>query len=86
MEGLAEDSAVAFALSPREHAPRLVGPFPAAATYHGEVPDAVLDRILLPFVRATANAFESLRFIQRGNVQAYLGYILLTLVLLLVWK
>jgi len=76
----------AFALRPREQAPRLMGPFPAAATYHGEVPDAVLDRILLPFVRATANAFESLRFIQRGNVQAYLGYILLTLVLLLVWK
>jgi hydrogenase-4 component B len=76
----------AFALRPREQAPRLAGPFPAAAAYHGEVPDAVLDRILLPFMRATANAFESLRFIQRGNVQAYLGYILLTLVLLLVWK
>jgi len=41
---------------------------------------------VLPVVRAGANAFESLRFIQRGNVQAYLGYILLTLILLLVWK
>jgi hypothetical protein len=76
----------AFALRPREHAPRLVAPFPGVAAYHGEVPDAVLDRVLLPFVRATANAFEWLRFIQRGNVQSYLGYILLTLVLLLVWK
>jgi len=75
----------AFALRPQEHAPRLGGPFPAPAAYHGEVPDAVLDRILLPFVRASANAFESLRFIQRGNVQAYLGYILVTLILLLVW-
>jgi hydrogenase-4 component B len=75
-----------FALRPREHAPRLAGPFPEPAAYHGDVPDAVLDRILLPFLRAAAGLFESLRFIQRGNVQAYLGYILLTLVLLLVWK
>jgi hydrogenase-4 component B len=76
----------AFALRPQERAPRLTGFFPAPAAYRGEVPDAVLDRILLPFMRAAANAFESLRFIQRGNVQAYLGYILLTLILLLVWK
>jgi hydrogenase-4 component B len=75
-----------FALVPREHAPRLRGPFPAADAYHGEVPDTVLDRVLLPLVRGAANGFEALRFIQRGNVQAYLGYILLTLVLLLVWK
>ena len=75
----------AFALRPRERAPQLRGPFPAPGAYHGEVPDAVLDRIVLPFVRTAANAFETLRFIQRGNVQAYLCYILLTLVLLLVW-
>jgi hydrogenase-4 component B len=74
-----------FALRPREKAPHVAGPFPARTAYHGEVPDAVLDRILLPFVHTVANAFESLRFIQRGNVQAYLGYILFTLVLLLVW-
>ncbi len=76
----------AFALRPEETVPRLTAPFPAPSAYHGEVPDAVLDRLLLPLLRAGANAFESLRFIQRGNVQAYLGYILLTLVLLLVWK
>ncbi len=76
----------AFALRPREHAPRLAGPFPARAAYHGEVPDAILDRLVLPSLRAAGRAFEALRFIERGNVQAYLGYILLTLVLLLVWK
>jgi hypothetical protein len=37
-------------------------------------------------LRAADRAFESLRVIQRGSVQAYIGYILLTLVLLLVWK
>ncbi len=76
----------AFALRPQERAPRLSGPFPAPSAYHSEVPDAVLDRLLLPLLRAGANAFGSLRFIQRGSVQAYLGYILFTLVLLLVWK
>lgn len=76
----------AFALRPERHAPRLAGPFPARASCHGEVPDAVLDRLVLPSARALGRAFVSLRFIQAGNVQAYLAYILLTLVLLLVWK
>jgi hydrogenase-4 component B len=75
----------AFALLPRERAPRLAGPFPLPAAYHGEVPDATLDRLVLPSLNAAGRAFEALRFIQRGNIQAYLGYILLTLVLLLVW-
>jgi hypothetical protein len=77
----------AFALHPREHAPRLAAaPFPARAAYHSEVPDAVLDRMMLPFLNAAGGAFERLRLIQRGDVQSYLAYILLTLVLLLVWK
>jgi hydrogenase-4 component B len=76
----------AFALRPREHLPGLAGPFPKRAAYHGEVPDAVLDRLVLPFLNAAGRAFENLRFIHGGGVQAYLGYILLTLVLLLVWK
>ncbi len=77
----------AFALHPREHAPRLAAAlFPARAAYHSEVPDAVLDRMMLPFLNAAGGAFERLRLIQRGDVQSYLAYILLTLVLLLVWK
>ncbi len=75
----------AFALRPREEAPRLAALFPGRAAYRGEVPDAVLDKLILPALRAAGSAFERLRVIQRGNVQAYLGYILLTLVLLLVW-
>ncbi len=74
-----------FALRPDEHLPAVTGPFPAAARYHGEVPDAVLDRVVAPSLRAAGRGFETLRFIQRGNLHAYLAYILLTLVLLLVW-
>jgi hydrogenase-4 component B len=75
-----------FALLPRESATRPAGPFPARAAYNGDVPDAVLERLVHPFLRAADRAFESLRVIQRGGVQAYIGYILVTLVLLLVWK
>jgi hydrogenase-4 component B len=74
-----------FALHPKEHPPHLAGAFPAPAAYHGEVPDAVLDRLIAPALRGAGRAFEALRFIQRGDVQAYLTYILLTLVLFLVW-
>ncbi len=74
------------ALRQREEAPKPVGPFPVAVAYRSHVPDAVLDRLVLPAARGVARAFESLRFLQDGNAQAYLGYILLTLVLLLlVW-
>ncbi|HEY6909279.1 MAG TPA: proton-conducting transporter membrane subunit [Myxococcales bacterium] len=75
----------AFALRPEERAPRVDGPFPPSAAYHGSVPDVVLDRAVAPALRAAGRAFEWLRFIQRGDVQAYLTYILLTLVLFLVW-
>jgi hydrogenase-4 component B len=76
----------AFALRPRERVPRLSETFPAPAAYHSAVPDTVLEEAVLPSVRAAARAFESLQKVQSGNIQSYLGYILLTLVLLLVWK
>ncbi|MFL5434477.1 MAG: proton-conducting transporter membrane subunit [Myxococcales bacterium] len=75
-----------FALRPRERAPKLTATFPAAAAYHGELPDLVLDRAVLPSLRAAARALETLRLVQSGSVHSYLGYILLTLVLLLVWR
>jgi len=75
-----------FALRPRQSVPRIAGPFPARAAYHGDVPDVVLDRVLLPSLRTAGRALESLRLVQSGNLQSYLGYILLTLVLLLVWR
>src|SRR5690349_18142138 len=38
----------AFALRPRQSVPRIAAPFAARAAYHGDVPDLVLDRVLLP--------------------------------------
>ena len=46
----------------------------------------VLDRGVAPALRATTRFFASLRWIQRGTVQAYVAYILFALVLLLVWR
>jgi hypothetical protein len=74
-----------LALRPQVHVERPAGTFPAKASFHGAVPDLVLDLWLLPALGAADALFASLRGLQQGNVQAYLGYILFTLVLLLVW-
>jgi len=50
------------------------------------VPDAVLDRLMAPALRATARAMASLRWFQAGNIQLYLTYIVAAIVLLLLWR
>jgi hydrogenase-4 component B len=62
---------------------RLTGPFPAPARFESHVEDAVLDRVLTPLWRRLQNGLEGLRVMQQGSVQAYLLYILLTLLALL---
>jgi hydrogenase-4 component B len=78
----------AWALRPDVKRPKLEGvPFPAAdAAFHSEVPDTVLDRLLVP---ATAQIDEQRRWvlwIQRGHLHIYVLLVLATLVLLLLWK
>jgi hypothetical protein len=75
-----------FALRPERHVPKLHATFPRSEGFHSHGPDTVLDRIVLPSSRTLGRAFLRLRFIQRGNVQAYLFYILVTLMLLFVWS
>lgn len=75
----------AFALVPRTREPSIQGPFPARAEFHSEVPDAVLDRALLPLAGAAARVLASLKWIQRGNTHLYLAYIVAAVVALMVW-
>jgi NADH:ubiquinone oxidoreductase subunit 5 (subunit L)/multisubunit Na+/H+ antiporter MnhA subunit len=75
-----------WALRPRVEAPELVGAFPSTTGFHSETPDAVLDLALAPAVDATGRAFNWLHWLQGGSVQAYLFYILATLVVLLLWR
>ncbi len=75
----------AFALMPRAKGPVVEGPFPARAEFQSEVPDAVLDRALLPLSGSAARALASLKWIQRGNIHLYLAYIVGAVVVLMVW-
>jgi hydrogenase-4 component B len=65
---------------------RLDSVFPALAGYSIRVPDTVLERGVIPFLRGAAWLFSWLRPLQRGNVNAYLFYVLLTLLILLLFR
>jgi hydrogenase-4 component B len=72
-----------FALLPRIRGPRPAPVFPGAAAFHSDVPDLVLERIVLPATRGLADLFSWLRVLQQGSVQGYLVYVWLALVALL---
>jgi hydrogenase-4 component B len=75
-----------WALRPKLHRHRLREPFPAPSRFDSHVPDVVLDELLVPGGRATARGFQWLRWLQRGSAHAYLVYILVALVWLLLWR
>ena len=76
-----------WAVFPDEHRPRLKGPFPAAdQRFASHAPDPVLDRFLLPGISRGRSILGLARIIQAGRIQAYLLYIVITLVLLLAWS
>jgi hydrogenase-4 component B len=63
--------------------PELSGSFPAPSRFQSEVPDAVLDRVVLPLARAAHRGLLRLRVLQRGPVQMYLLYVLVAVVAVL---
>ena len=76
-----------WAVLPDEHRPRLNGPFPAAGQrFETHTPDPVLDRFLLPGLSRGKSLLGLLHVIQAGRIQAYLLYIVVTLVVLLAWS
>jgi hypothetical protein len=62
------------------------GPFPQQAALATETPDVFRDALFSPAFRMVSGALAKLRWLQHGRVQLYVLYILLTLVVLLVWK
>ncbi len=76
----------AWVLRPRTHGPEALPLFPRQADFHSEVPDAVLDEAVLPSFHFTAWLFSAFRVFQQGNIQAYLLYIFLALIILLLWR
>jgi hydrogenase-4 component B len=76
-----------WAVHPKEHRPNLSGPFPAAGErFESHAPDPVLDRILRPGLTRVRSLLGRTHAIQAGRIQAYLLYIVVTLVVLLAWS
>ena len=72
-----------WALLPRATDPVLTRLFPLSARYESHVPDTVLDRFVVPSLKLGAWLASWGRYLQRGLIQIYLLYIMLTIVILL---
>jgi hydrogenase-4 component B len=75
-----------WALRPRVKNPDTRGLFPHRDAFTSHVDDVVLDSVLIPVAEAGTRAAYRLKWVQRGSMQAYLLYILLTLIVLFIWR
>jgi hydrogenase-4 component B len=76
----------AWVLRPRVHKPENLPLFPPKNGFHSDVPDPVLDEAVLPTFRLGAWLISWVRVFQQGNVQAYLLYVFVALITLLLWR
>jgi len=76
-------SLFAWVLRPQARIPREQSLMPGATKFGSHVPDIVLDGVLRPTFQFGARITASFRFLQAGNVHAYLFYIVLFLIFLL---
>jgi hydrogenase-4 component B len=75
-----------WVLQPKVHWPQIQGLFPSDAEFESHVDDTVLEKAVWPAARAVTWLFSWGRYLQRGSLQAYLMYILLVIVFLLLWR
>jgi hydrogenase-4 component B len=76
----------AWVLRPRTRWPGKLSLFPQASSFSSHVEDFVLDQAVLPSFQIGARLFSWFRVLQQGNVQAYLLYIFIALIILLLWR
>ena len=76
-------SVFASILRPERHAPQIKELFPADAAFHSHVPEVVLDRGILPFFEAVDQRLSAVRRLQSGQLNRYILYIFLALIILL---
>jgi hydrogenase-4 component B len=75
-----------WVLRPQVHMPKICSIFPQREKYHSHVPDIILDGFLIPTARLGESVFRKLRGLQSGSEHAYLLYILLTILVLFLWR
>lgn len=71
-------------LRPDCHQPEVSGSFPSSTRFESHVPEAVLERVYLPFLTWANQKLTPLRHLQHGHLHLYILYTLLTLIALLV--
>ncbi len=71
-------------LRPERHAPKIRGPFPAGPHFESHVPETVLERVYLPFLAWAYAKVLPIRNLQHGQINLYILYTFLTLVLLII--
>jgi hydrogenase-4 component B len=76
----------AWALRPRTHRPKKLTLFPEKTSFHSDVPDTVLDEVVLPAFQLSGRLFSWFRVLQQGSIQTYLLYIFIALIVLLLWR
>jgi len=62
------------------------GYFPATASFRTEALDTSQEKVYRPIFEAVEHFLSKLRVMQHGRIQLYVLYIVLTLILLFVWK
>jgi hydrogenase-4 component B len=71
-----------WALWPKTVRVKLTKLLPRAERFERSVPDAILDRVLLPAFRLARRGADVVHGVQQGSVQAYLAYVLVILAIL----
>jgi hydrogenase-4 component B len=73
-----------WVLIPKTTKPKIDALFPGTVEFYSHVRETVLDLAMLPMFRTVADGFSRLRLLQMGWVQAYLVYIVIAFITLLV--
>ena len=75
-----------WVLRPKGERPRPTELFPPPARFETHVPDVILDRLVVSGEQTRDRALRYTHWIQRGYTSAYVLYVLVALVILLLWK
>lgn len=75
-----------WALQPKVQLPEVEGLFPQDTDFDSEIKDTVLEKGVWPTTHAVTWLFSWGRYLQSGSLQAYLMYILVVVVFLLLWR
>ena len=67
------------------HLPQIDTLFPKDAAFESHVDDSVLERVVRPTTQFVRWLFGLSRYLQQGSLQAYLLYILVIVIGLMLW-